>query len=312
MHRHTLPVLLSSTVLAIACGPYIGEPQLNRQGTLHQETNGVVLYEERKGGIGGMMGTTCEFDGEASLGQDVSVNGASQPEILDGDKGDQGAVVLARTAGTLHLLGTSGWSSWLQVQESVDFPGIDSAFFTQDGVVGLGGCTLRWFSSVPSNRKTVDLQDDNCQDATMSVSRATGDAFVTAGGEVQRIGLSSHAPLGHRADRVLFSDDLDGLALFDDESSELRFVTASGELLWSMDVDPTGRASIDSIADLGARGALAVTTGGARPELLIIDGFTGEELRRTAMPSAAEVVAASDARSLALVRRNQVDLFNVR
>lgn len=310
--RTTQTALLTATALsALACTATIKEPNLQRDGSLDHETDGAVLYEDREGGFAGMWGTTCEFSQRGTPGTDVNVDGHERPQVLDGHKEGDDTVVLARTRDTLHLIAGGDWS--MDVTASVDVAGVEHAFLTHDGIIAAGACSLRWLSDSEALRHTVNLEGEGCEQATLAVDKHTSTAFVTAGGQVMRVDRNGHEALGHTADQILFSQALDGLLLAEDRSGELRFITASGELLWTMNLDPHGRyAAVDSMADMGGDGMLAVTTAGPEPTLFLLDGATGEIVLDTAMNEHAEVIGSPDGKSLGLVLPSRVELFTVR
>jgi hypothetical protein len=306
------PLLLALLAPAtIACTATIKEPHLDRDGSLYAETEGVVLYEGNSGGFTGMSGTTCDFDRYGSVRDDVAVPGRDKPRVLDGARGDRGNVVLVRTRDTLTLIEGDNWS--MDPVATVDFPGLSQAFLTHGGVIGVGGCALRWLGSTREHQHSVTLGGERCHDARITVDPDTSTAFVTAGGEVVRVDRTGHSGLGHRADGALFSPGLDGLLLTSAGSDELRFVTPDGDLLWTMGLDPDGRGTtVHEVADLGARGMLAVTTAGSDKRLVLIDGLTGEIVGDNALPRTAGVVASRDGAALGLVLPSRVELFTVR
>jgi hypothetical protein len=304
-------VLLPVALLTAACSATIKEPHLDHQGSVDTETEGVILYEHRAGGFAGMSGTTCEFDRSGGLGTDVYVGGVSKPEVLDGDGSGGEDVVLVRTRDQLHVIHGDGWSMFPTA--TMDFRGVEQAFLTRDGIVGIGACALRWIAPNGASRHDVRLEGDRCAEAELTVDRDSGTAFVTAGGEVVRVDRRGHAAIGHQADGVLFSAALDGLVLTDAGSSELRAVTADGDLLWTMGLDPDLRGTtVHDVADMGTSGLIAVTTGGAEARLVLVDALTGEIVVDHGLAAATDVVAAADGRSLGLVLSNRVELYAVR
>jgi hypothetical protein len=302
-----------TTLAALAGGCAAVDSDLQYRGTLNTPTNGVVLFEDGELGHAGMAGTTCVVTPDGRVANDVDIDRDDDEEVVDGSVHD-GGVVLARTRGELHVM--SRVEDFNPGVAHIPVAGVTDARFTGPGAfAALTDCAVEFFVDDGNQNwaptTVMPLTDMGCasMDPSFEIDDATGTAYVGNDSGIFAVSPDATTRLADRTDHVVYAADLGALALADSGTTQVSLVGTDGAERWSADLPGT----VHDVFDLGARDAVGVMVArDGQGTLMVLEASSGEVRQQFDLPDVADVVAAANGHTLALVLDDVVHYYNLR
>jgi len=269
--------------------PYLrGEhPGFEQHSSLYAATTGVTLTEDGRSGVAGMSWATCQFETSSGMiNVDIDPDSEDEEDLDDGEEDGGGMIVLTTTMNGFQTTRFGDWDGW--VENTVSFPGVQEARFTDDGVVGTrtsdGDCHVQYFpgGDVNAGRGT-------CNGLTVQTS--TGHAFVTVGTALKVVSVDDGVSTIGDGSALLEWDPVTNLLYTADlNGTSVRALEDDGDVRWETEVDGRVQA-LDAMGDAAAvLVGLRTDNGGA---LVILDGRTGAERNSAETTMAPRSLAVS-------------------
>ena len=256
-----------------------------------------------------MWETTCEFTTDDGMTtSDLDVPG-DKDAILDASTTslDQPAVLIGTPDGTFIGFPTLETDPHeLRVTDVIDANFIDGGIVT---LANPGTCQVTWGDA--SSVETVEVPGGYCDapgvyidsdfDSGMVIIATHDDgAVVTAETIVAVEGLG---------DLVAWDDSTQIIYAAHSGSTQVRGHGLDGDLLWEADVGD----AIVSLDDMGpAQSAMVmVSKQDGSGSVLILDGFTGDEISNTPTPSSAKIQVSENGKVLAAILPESVHFYDI-
>lgn len=295
--------ILVAVTLALAAG-CTSDMAFEHRSMLDGRTRGVALEDDSSARVG-MFGNTCGIDVSSSaIRSDVDI-AMNEDFVRDAF----GGKVLVQGSDGLHIFDPveRGWS-WGPADAVLPGNDLVDGALTDVGTVGLSGdCSVTWTGDLTGSTQ---VSDAGCEEASFSVDRETGTAYVGKDGVITAATLEGIVEVAE-GDLAVWDSAAEALYVADRGGLELRALEYDGAERWALVLE----GGVVSMEVLGARGGVAVMverTDGSGA-LLTIDGFTGEIHAAMDLPSAAPEMTSSDSgRTLAVILPGQTHFFGIR
>jgi len=286
------------------------EGDFRHRSTMQRSTNGLVLHDDGAAGHAGMLGTNCPFETDFGMVTgDYDLPGEDE-EVQDVGSHVLGSnsVLLVQTS-TLHVLNKNSGD---YVTEEVDLPGVLSGRFSDDGVVAVVdaviGCSVEWFGD-DGSVSVVEIP--RCSPNAFDVDPQTGTAYVgTVDGALEIVTPVGSVDADTGGDLLAWDPVAEATYVATLDGDTVEAVASDGSVRWSTSV----QGAVQVLEPAGRHGAAAVMLEKANGTglLVLLDGWTGDEISKLPTPSAAKGISfAGNGGSVAMVLDDETYFYGV-